>query len=76
MGHISFAGGKNCIEIGRKVRTEGTILDSRGECDNYMKMKSTYFWDITPCSPLRVNRRFGGTYHHPRWFLVQLIFRA
>jgi hypothetical protein len=26
-------------------------------------MKSTtVFWDITPCSPLRVNRRFGGTY--------------
>jgi hypothetical protein len=25
-------------------------------------MKSTIFWDITPCSPLRVNRRFGGTY--------------
>jgi hypothetical protein len=24
-------------------------------------MKSTIFWDITPCSPLRVNRRFGGT---------------
>jgi hypothetical protein len=26
-------------------------------------MKSTIFWDITPCSPLKVNRRFGGTYH-------------
>jgi hypothetical protein len=26
-------------------------------------MKSTILWDITPCSPLRVNRRFGGTYH-------------
>jgi hypothetical protein len=25
-------------------------------------MKSTIFWDITPCSLLRVNRRFGGTY--------------
>jgi hypothetical protein len=24
-------------------------------------MKSTIFWDVTPCSPLRVNRRFGGT---------------
>jgi hypothetical protein len=23
--------------------------------------KSTIFWDIMPCSPLRVNRRFGGT---------------
>jgi hypothetical protein len=25
-------------------------------------MKSTIFCDITPCSPLKVNRRFGGTY--------------
>jgi hypothetical protein len=25
-------------------------------------MKSIIFWNITPCSPLRVNRRFGGTY--------------
>jgi hypothetical protein len=25
-------------------------------------MKSTIFWDITPFSPLSVNRRFGGTY--------------
>jgi hypothetical protein len=24
-------------------------------------MKSISFWDITPCSPLSVNRRFGGT---------------
>jgi hypothetical protein len=28
--------------------------------------KSYIFWDITPCSPLKVSRRFGGTYliHH------------
>jgi uncharacterized membrane protein YhaH (DUF805 family) len=25
-------------------------------------MKSTVFWVIMPCSPLKVNRRFGGTY--------------
>jgi hypothetical protein len=25
-------------------------------------MKSTIFWDITPNSPLKFNRRFGGTY--------------
>jgi hypothetical protein len=25
-------------------------------------MKSIIFWDITPCSPFSVNRRFGGTY--------------
>jgi hypothetical protein len=26
-------------------------------------MKRTVFWDITLCSPLKVNRCFGGTYH-------------
>jgi hypothetical protein len=25
-------------------------------------MNNTVFWDVTPCSPLKVNRRFGGTY--------------
>jgi hypothetical protein len=25
-------------------------------------MKSIIFWDVTPCSLLRCNRRFGGTY--------------
>jgi hypothetical protein len=25
-------------------------------------MKSTIFWGTTPCSPLKVNRRFEGTY--------------
>jgi hypothetical protein len=25
-------------------------------------LKSINFWDITPCSPLSVNRRFGGTF--------------
>jgi hypothetical protein len=24
---------------------------------------SSIYWDITPCSPRRVNRRFGGTCH-------------
>jgi hypothetical protein len=24
-------------------------------------VKSKIFWDITPCSPLKVNRRFGRT---------------
>jgi hypothetical protein len=25
-------------------------------------MKSIMFWDMTPCSPLSSNRRFGGPY--------------
>jgi ferredoxin-thioredoxin reductase catalytic subunit len=27
-------------------------------------MKSSIFWDITPCSLLKINRRFGGTCLH------------
>jgi hypothetical protein len=38
-------------------------------------MKTTIFWDITPCSPLKVSRRFGKTYSLlARWFLAELIF--
>jgi hypothetical protein len=33
------------------------------ESQRTLYMKSTIFWDITPCSPLSVNRSFGGTYH-------------
>jgi hypothetical protein len=28
----------------------------------YLVTKTISFWDMTPCSPLSVNRRFGGTY--------------
>jgi hypothetical protein len=39
-------------------------------------MKSSIFWDITPRSPLKVNRRFGGTYPLlSRWFLARRILR-
>jgi hypothetical protein len=41
-------------------------------------LKSTTFWDITPCSPLKVNRIFEGTYrsacHLSPWYLVRLFF--
>jgi hypothetical protein len=39
-------------------------------------LKSTIFWDITPCRPLKVNRHFGGTYSHllSRWYLARLIW--
>jgi hypothetical protein len=29
--------------------------------NKYQMKKSSVFWDITPCSPLKVNQRFGGT---------------
>jgi hypothetical protein len=38
----------------------------RFEVFTAMVMKSIIFWDVTPYSLLRCNRRFGGTYHlHP-----------
>jgi hypothetical protein len=37
-------------------------------------MKSTIFWDTTLCSPLKVSRRFGGSYH--LHFLGRRISRA
>jgi hypothetical protein len=39
-------------------------------------LKSTIFLHITPCSPLKVNRRFGGPYCHILYvgFLLILFF--
>jgi hypothetical protein len=32
-----------------------------------MWLKSSIFWDITPCNPFKVNRRFRATYRlHPQ----------
>jgi hypothetical protein len=41
------------------------------------RLKSTIFWHITPCIPLKVNRRFGGPCCHllSRWFLAQLVLQ-
>jgi hypothetical protein len=34
-------------------------------------MKSYSFWNITSCSPLKDNGRFGGTYHiNPKFELI------
>jgi hypothetical protein len=30
-------------------------------CNLSHYLKSSIFWDVTPCSPFKVNRRFGGT---------------
>jgi hypothetical protein len=49
------------LKIGIPVRQ--TILTCVGfEVLTVVVMKSTIFWGITLCSPLNVNRRFGGTY--------------
>jgi hypothetical protein len=30
-------------------------------CHPFVWLKNTIFWAVTPCSPLKVNRHFGGT---------------
>jgi hypothetical protein len=30
--------------------------------ESVLHLRSTIFWDMTPCSPLSFNRRFAGTY--------------
>jgi hypothetical protein len=50
-------------------RLGNTGLDLVGfEVLTAVVMKSTIFWDITPCSPLSVSRRFGGTLCFPAVF--------
>jgi hypothetical protein len=46
------------------VIDEGCIWNDSGGCGRGLieKLKSIIFWDMTPCSPLHVSRRFGGTY--------------
>jgi hypothetical protein len=39
--------------------------DSIPENESFQNLQSTIFRDIMPCSPLSVNRRFGGTYRLP-----------
>jgi hypothetical protein len=39
-----------------------------------MVMKSSVFWDITPCSPLKVNRSFGWTYRKQSLLFASLWF--
>jgi hypothetical protein len=37
-------------------------------------MKSTIFWDITPCDPLKVDGRFTGKYRlHPQGPRIEAI---
>jgi hypothetical protein len=40
-----------CIHVGFEVLTA-------------VVMKSSVFWDKMPCSPLKINRHFGGTCLH------------
>jgi hypothetical protein len=45
-----------------QYRLNNNIFNVGFEVSTAMVMKSIIFWDMTPCSPLICNRRFGGTY--------------
>jgi hypothetical protein len=55
---------------GRKISQERNQSEAGSKqshrCENLKSyityVKSIIFWDMTPCSPLSFNRRFGGTY--------------
>jgi hypothetical protein len=64
-----------CANVGHKMETSEASMETLWNLEllrttpdvgfevlTVVVMKSTIFWDITPCSPLSVNRRFGGTY--------------
>jgi hypothetical protein len=59
---IDHGGGLSCIPqkkglgLNMKYLLEFEILTT-------LLMKSFIFWDITPCCPLKVNRRFGEKFH-------------
>jgi hypothetical protein len=65
-----FTPGKS-DEMVKMVRTSFGVTFQTNQTSKYcvgfevltaVAMQSTIYWDITPCSPLSVNRRFGGTY--------------
>jgi hypothetical protein len=39
------------------------LLDDEVLTAVIMTSRPTIFWDVTPCSPVEVHRRFGGTYY-------------
>jgi hypothetical protein len=52
------------VRIILKCRIWGSYCGEHEECyivECKVLLKSSIFWDITPCSPFSINRRFGGT---------------
>jgi hypothetical protein len=44
---------------------KGSAINVGSEVITEVVMKSSTYWNITPCSPLKVNQRFGRTYRTP-----------
>jgi hypothetical protein len=49
------------VQTDPRQRSENLIQDVGFEVLTAVVMKSSVFWDIMPCSPLKLYRRFGGT---------------
>jgi ribosome maturation factor RimP len=66
--HVTSSGGKKLklkkhvtSSGGKKLKLKTHVIYCVGfEVLTAVVMKSNVFWDIMPCSPLKVNRRFGG----------------
>jgi hypothetical protein len=50
----------------RKILASHAHVLSQSQLQNYFILKNSIFWDVTPCSLLKANRRFGGTYSWKR----------
>jgi hypothetical protein len=55
---------KRVIFSTRSFNTATKVIYVESEVLTAVVMKSSIFWDITPCSPVKVNPRFGGKYFH------------
>jgi hypothetical protein len=45
-----------------RLFNEGIWISDTKSVNSGEKKKNTVVWDATPCSPLKANLRFGGTY--------------
>jgi hypothetical protein len=65
--HVSAVQNKSTQSIKRLEQQGKAQSKDHGGLVTYLSkttinMKSIIFWDVTPCSLLSCNRRFGGTY--------------
>jgi hypothetical protein len=50
------------LKIGHDRSLRHTCINVGFEVLTWVIMKNSTFWNITACSPLKVNRQFGGTF--------------
>jgi hypothetical protein len=55
-----------CQNVRRYIPKISNLQFVGSEVLRAVVMKDTIFWNITPCSPLKVNRRFEGIYRNAK----------